>query len=125
MSLRFHGGWSNLKFFKSGTEIKSKTDLKIADLKKKQEERQERIRAISTAKGLDITSLLTNLESFQRGMSSDAFTMNVGEMEQLKAEASSLKDERSTLEQLEVVSRNVVPSESYQLTFEQLEYLNF
>lgn len=126
MSLRFHGSWTNFKFVKTGAEIKVRADSKVLELRKKQEERQERIRSICSTKGLDITKLLTNLDSFQRRMSSsDTFNMNVGEMEQLTAESEALKAEKSTLEQLDVMARNLIPTEIYQLTFEQLEYLGF
>lgn len=125
MALNFNGGWSNFQFFKSGSEIKAKAETKVQQLQAKLEDRQNRINAMCKEKGLDITQLLTNIDAFANGMSSDALRINIGELSQIKAETRAMKDERNTLEQLQIIVRNVVPSTSYELTFSQLEYLDF
>jgi hypothetical protein len=125
MAMIFHGGWGNINFKKTGATLKTKVDAKIEVLKRKQEERQERIRVICTNKGLNVSDLLQNLDAFNQNMSNQAFNMNVGEMEQLKSESRALRDEKSMLNKLLVMTRNLNAAEEYELTFDQLEYLDF
>lgn len=125
MAMNFYGTWNNISFTKEGTDLKAKVDAKILTLKRKQEERQERIRVICANKGLNITDLLQNIDAFNQNMSNQAFNMNVGEMEALKSESRALRDERATLKTLEIMSRNLDEGQQYKLTFEQLEYLDF
>ncbi len=125
MSMSFRGGWGNLVFPKRGSEVVKRAEDKVSALKRKLEERQERVKVICATKGLNITDLLSNLDGFSNNISNAQFNMNVGEMEQLKSEARAMKDEKESLSKLQLIARNLPKEEDFELTFEQLEYLDF
>lgn len=125
MSMSYRGSWGNLVFPKRGSEVVKRAEDKVTLLKRKLEERQERVKSICTTKNLDVSSLLSNIDSFSNNMSNTAFNMNVGEMEQLKSEARAIKEEKESLGRLQLIARNLPKEEDFELTFEQLEYLDF
>lgn len=125
MSMSYRGSWGNLQFPKRGSEVVKRAEEKVTLLKRKLEERQERVKTICSTKGLDITALLSNLDGFSNNVSNTQFNMNVGEMEQLKSEARAMKEEKESLGRLQLIARNLPKEEDFELTFEQLEYLDF
>lgn len=123
----FYGNWNGLEFPKYGKEIVLQSEKKVLQLEAKIKERQERIKTITEQKGINITDLLSNLDALSGQSTTNyaAFNMNVGEQEQLKAEAQCIKQEKQNLEQLQLIVRNLPKEQVFKLTFQQLEYLDF
>lgn len=128
----FNGNWAGLEFPKYGKEIIAQAEKKVALIKAKIEERQERIKTITEQKKINISDVLSNMDDLNLGNTSyknhslgGGFNMTVGEAEQLKAEARCIKEEKASLEHLMLIVRNLPKEQVFKLNFQQLEYLDF
>lgn len=136
MGVMFKGGWHGLEFPKYGKEIVAQAEKKVKVVEAKIKERQDRIKNITEKKGINVADILGNLEALSvqgihtyhgltEGAMSPSLNLNVGEAELLKAEAKAIKEEKQSLDNLNLIIRNLPKEQVFKLQFDQLEYLDF
>jgi hypothetical protein len=133
----YHERFGSLLFPKRGAQIKGRARKKLSALRKKMKYRESRIEEITKKAGLgkaaDLLSHMddvmdrrfTNTVAVGSSGEEGGIDLNVSAKGALMAEVSALRGEKAEAEKLNLLVRNLPSARSYDLNFEDLDYLGF
>jgi hypothetical protein len=116
--------FSDLHFYKTGAEIKSKCELRVDKVLESATEREKLIDDLTKQMGLKTAAdVLLHMDDL------DDLVSNARAESPVKAKlhqaVGSLRDKREEIDSLQMVIRNIDTSEKFKLSFSALEYLGF
>lgn len=128
MKRQYHGDFENLSFPKRGSEILDRVRSMVTERLAKIEERKERIAKSAKEMKLDTSlDVLLKLDELGTGSysSNQAGGITVGGAAELRGEIVALKSQEQEVERLQAIERNLPPSETFKLSFAEMDFFGF